>query len=162
MNITNWLSLVGKQLFRNKNSKRLISDFEQILSRSGLYRALIDCEKTEIDIKSEYDLARFFIKENEKKLKKLLEKLKYVYYSQWSCEGKFQVEYIVDNHKITASFWDFSDIYINDGFAKKIGTIILAYRNDNLTLGTQDAHHKLLIQQNIKWDNIHEIKEVIL
>ena len=162
MNITNWLSLAGRNIFRTRNSKRLISDFEQILSRSGLYRALIDCEKTEIDIKSEYDLARFFIKENEKSFKKLFEKLKYVYYSQWSFEGKFQVEYIVDNHKITASFWDFSDIYINDGFAKKIGAIILAYRNDNLTLGAQDAHHKLLIQRNIKFDNIHEIKEVIL
>lgn len=162
MSIISWLSSVGRQLFRNKNSRKLINDFGQILSRSGIYHALIDCKKTEIDIKSEYDLARFFIKENEKKIKKLFEKLKYVYYSQWSFEGKFQIEYIVDNHKITASFWDFSDIYINDGFAKKIGAIILAYRNDNLTLGTQDAHHKLLVQLNIKFDNIYEIKEVIL
>lgn len=162
MSIISWLSSVGRQLFRNKNSRKLINDFGQILSRSGIYRALIDCEKIDIDIKNEYGLARFLIKENEKKLKTLFEKLKYVYYSQWSFEGKFQVEYIVDNHKITASFWDFSDIYINDGFAKKIGAVILAYRNDNLTLGTQDAHHKLLIQRNIKFDNIHEIKEVIL
>lgn len=162
MSITNWLSLVGKRLFCNRNCKKFINDFEQILSRSGIYRALIDCEKTNIDIKNEYDLACFFIKEDEKKLKKLFEKLKYTFYSQWSIEGKFQVEYTIDSHKITAAFWDFSDIYMNDGFAKKIGAVMLAYRNDKLVLGTQDAHHKLLIQRNIKWDNIHEIKEVIL
>lgn len=162
MSIISWLSSVGRQLFRNKNSRKLINDFGQILSRSGIYRALIDCEKIDIDIKNEYGLARFLIKENEKKLKTLFEKLKYVYYSQWSFDGKFQVEYIVDNHKITASFWDFSDIYTNDGFAKKIGAMILTYRNGDLTLGTQDAHHKLLIQRDIKLDNISEIKDVIL